>query len=342
MPLSVLYIGGTGQISLPCVEASVAAGHKVTVLNRGKTTRAAAEGRRDAGRRHERRRPTALSATGSFDVVAQFRLYTPDQMQRDIATFTGKTGQYVFISSASVYEKPVRHYMMTERTPKLESVLGIQPQQDRLRGAASRSGASSATRSSARATRCAPACRSRSAIPTTRIRRMIAGKPVIVAGDGSSLWTLTRSVDVARAVRRGCSAIPGRSTRISTSPPTAASPGTRSTRRSPAASASRRSTRMCRPRRWSAINKEWEGPLMGDKTWSALFDNSKVKASSGRSTRPRTSTKSSRSRSGTPRTRLKAPATAASDEEDGRSTGSSRRRRRCRSRPAKLTTGCNR
>ena len=55
-----------------------------------------------------------------FDVVAQFRLYTPDQMKRDIATFTGKTGQYVFISSASVYEKPVRHYMMTERT-KLEN-----------------------------------------------------------------------------------------------------------------------------------------------------------------------------------------------------------------------------
>ena len=56
-----------------------------------------------------------------FDVVAQFRLYAPDQMKRDIATFSGKTGQYVFVSSASVYEKPVRRYMMTERT-RLENI----------------------------------------------------------------------------------------------------------------------------------------------------------------------------------------------------------------------------
>src|SRR5208283_3374295 len=119
MALSVLYIGGTGQISLPCVEASLAAGHDVTILNRNKTAVFLPKGVKSlvgdmndvaygelAGRR--------------FDVVAQFRLYTPEQMKRDIATFTGATGQYVFVSSASVYEKPVRHYLMTERT-KLEN-----------------------------------------------------------------------------------------------------------------------------------------------------------------------------------------------------------------------------
>jgi hypothetical protein len=51
-----------------------------------------------------------------FNVVAQFRLSTPDQMMRDLATLTGKTRQSVFISSASIPEKPVRHYLMTART----------------------------------------------------------------------------------------------------------------------------------------------------------------------------------------------------------------------------------
>ena len=101
-----------------------------------------------------------------FDVVAQFRLYTPDQMKRDIATFTGKTGQYVFISSASVYEKPVRHYMMTERT-KLENRYW-QYSRDKIacEQLAARPGPAAPTPSCARATRCAPICRSRSAIPT--------------------------------------------------------------------------------------------------------------------------------------------------------------------------------
>src|SRR5271166_3388770 len=89
MALSVLYIGGTGQISLPCVEASVRTGHKVTVLNRGRTAAALPTGvetlvadMNDAayGELADRR----------FDVVAQFRVYAADQMKRDIAAFTGK------------------------------------------------------------------------------------------------------------------------------------------------------------------------------------------------------------------------------------------------------------
>src|SRR5690606_32915935 len=115
--MNILFVGGTGQISLPCVELALAAGHKVSVFNRGQ--------------RHEPLPPGVESITGDmkdpasycrlgerdWDVVAQFMVFTPAQMQQDIDVFTGHTGQYIFISSASVYEKNPYAYITTEATP---------------------------------------------------------------------------------------------------------------------------------------------------------------------------------------------------------------------------------
>jgi nucleoside-diphosphate-sugar epimerase len=275
MGLSVLFVGGTGQISLPCVEASIAAGHKVSVLNRGKTVTTlprgvetvvgdmAADAYHNLGDRH-------------FDVVAQFRLYTPDQMKRDLATFTGKTGQYVFISSASVYEKPVRHYVMTERT-KLENKFW-QYSRDKI-----------ACEEMLRDQRSLPytivrpshTVRTQMPIqvgaPDVAIKRMIRGKPVIVAGDGSSIWTLTRSVDVAIPLVRlfGNSAALGEDFHITTDrgytwnqihEAIARGFGVKAIHAHVPTSV------------LVAFNRDWEGSLMGDKTWSALFDNTKVKS----------------------------------------------------------------
>src|SRR5262249_21757672 len=135
---------------------------------------------------------------GHFDVVAQFRLYTADQMQRDVATFTGKTGHYVFVSSASAYEKPVRHYLMSEKTTRLENryweYSGNKIACERLLRAQGR----------LPYTIVRPSHTVRTGMPIQlgdpdgAIRRMLAGRPVILTGDGSSVWTLTRSVDVAR------------------------------------------------------------------------------------------------------------------------------------------------
>ena len=197
MTISVLYIGGTGQISLPCVEASAALGHKVTVLNRGKTTVPLPNGVETLVGDMASETYGAL-ADRHFDVVAQFRLFTPDEMQRDIATFTGKTGQYVFISSASVYEKPVRHYLMTERTPQINPFWEYSRRKTACEGLLR-------DQSALAYTIVRPSHTVRTGMPIqvgdadNAIRRMIAGKPVIVAGDGSSPWTLTRSADVARA-----------------------------------------------------------------------------------------------------------------------------------------------
>jgi nucleoside-diphosphate-sugar epimerase len=115
--MRVLFIGGTGEISFDCVRESMRLGHDVTVFNRGHN---------NAGLPPEchviigdledddaYRRLAALD----FDVVCQFRLFTTAAMARDIRLFTEHTGQYVFISSASVYRKPVRGLPITESTP---------------------------------------------------------------------------------------------------------------------------------------------------------------------------------------------------------------------------------
>ena len=274
MTLSVLYVGGTGQISLPCVEASAAAGHKVTVLNRGKTSVPLPKGVEAlVGDMNDDTYGTL--GDRHFDVVAQFRLYAPGQMKRDIATFTGKTGQYVFISSASVYQKPVRHYLMTERTP-----------QDNPYWEYSRKKTACETtlrdQTGLDYTIVRPSHTVRTAMPIevgdadNAIRRMIAGKPVIVTGDGSSLWTLTRSVDVARAFVR----LLGNPKAINDDFHITADRGFTWNQIHDA---------IARGFGVEAIHahvptdvlvayqREWEGPLMGDKTWSALFDNSKVK-----------------------------------------------------------------
>ena len=279
MTLSVLYIGGTGQISLPCVEASVALGHKVTVLNRGKTSVPLPKGvatlvgdMNDAvyGNLGDQR----------FDVVAQFRLYTPEQMKRDIATFTGKTGQYVFISSASVYEKPVKHYMMSEKTTKLENRYWEYSRQkiaceELLRA-----------QDKLPYTIVRPSHTVRTGMPIqlgnpdAAIRRMIAGKPVIVVGDGASVWTLTRSVDVARPFVRlfGNAKALSEDFHITTDRGFTWNQIHEAIARGfgvEAIHAHVPTSTLVRH------NREWEGPLMGDKTWTALFDNSKIKSVAG-------------------------------------------------------------
>ena len=214
-----------------------------------------------------------------FDVVAQFRLYTPDQMKRDIATFTGKTGQYVFISSASVYEKPVRHYMMTERT-KLENRYwqysrdkiaceALLRDQDKLAYTIVRPSHTVRTHMPIQV-----------GDPDAAIRRMIAGKPVIVAGDGSSLWTLTRSVDVATPLVRlfGNSAALNDDFHITTDRGFT----WRQIHEAIARGFGVEAIHAPVPTETLVrFNKEWAGPLLGDKSWSALFDNSKVKRVAG-------------------------------------------------------------
>ncbi|HYI51616.1 MAG TPA: NAD-dependent epimerase/dehydratase family protein [Microbacterium sp.] len=197
----VLYIGGTGTISAACVRRSLADGHDVTVLNRGSSRRPLPDGVRElvadvrdaAAVRH-------AIGDAEFDVVAEFLAFTTEHVQADLAQFAGRCGQYVFISSASAYQKPPGRLPITESTPLRNPFW--QYSRDKI--------ACEDLLVSAYRERGIPITIVRPShtydermIPTmggwTDIARMRAGKPVVIHGDGTSLWTLTHSEDFAVA-----------------------------------------------------------------------------------------------------------------------------------------------
>ena len=198
---SILYIGGTGIISAACVRRSVALGHDVTVLNRGGARRPLPADVRliQADVRDPGAVRSAL-AGATFDVVAEFLAFTPDHVATDLDLFEGSTGQYVFISSASAYDKPPRRLPVTESTPLRNPFW--QYSRDKI--------ACEDLLVSAYRERGLPVTIVRPShtydersLPTlggwTDIARMRAGRPVIVHGDGTSLWTITHSDDFAVA-----------------------------------------------------------------------------------------------------------------------------------------------
>jgi nucleoside-diphosphate-sugar epimerase len=199
---SVLFIGGTGIISSACVEEALRNGKQVTVLNRGQSgTRAVPDGAEeltaDARSREELRK--ALGKR-EFDTVAQFTAFTTDHVQGDLEVFEGKTGQYVFISSASAYQKPPSRLPVTESTPLRNPYW----QYSRDKIAAEDLLVSAYRERAFPATIVRPShTYDRTSIPTmghwTDIDRMLHGKPVVVHGDGTSLWTITHHTDFAVA-----------------------------------------------------------------------------------------------------------------------------------------------
>ena len=114
----MFYVGGTGEISMTSVWEAVKAGHNVTVFNRGKSSlgELPAGVTSILGDIHDQVSYAKLGAL-KFDVVCAFMVFRPEQIKLDIDTFAGKAGQYIFISSASCYQKPARHYIITEKTP---------------------------------------------------------------------------------------------------------------------------------------------------------------------------------------------------------------------------------
>jgi nucleoside-diphosphate-sugar epimerase len=196
---TALFIGGNGIISSACSALAVERGFDLTLLNRGTdSTRPPIEGARhiagDADNLAD-----ALGA-GEWDVVVNFRSFLPAAVEADVALLSGRVGQYVYISSASAYQKPVAKLPITESTPLRNP--WWQYSRDKI---ASEDVLVAAYRASGfPATIVRPShTYDRTLIPLeggwTAIDRMRRGKPTLVHGDGTSLWTLTHNTDFAKA-----------------------------------------------------------------------------------------------------------------------------------------------
>jgi nucleoside-diphosphate-sugar epimerase len=203
--MRILFIGGTGIISTACTALAVARGHEVTVLNRG--LRPAAPGTRTlvADVKNEAAMTAAL-ANQTWDAVVNFLAFGPEDVARDIARFTGRVGQYVFISSASAYQRPVRHYLVTESTPLANplwdySRAKIAAEETLLRAHRETGFPGVTIRPSLTYGETQITLAVNSWLKSyTVVDRMRRGQPVIIPGDGTSLWTITHNTDFAKGL----------------------------------------------------------------------------------------------------------------------------------------------
>ncbi len=199
--MKILFIGGTGIISAEAAKLAAASGAELTLLNR--------RGEYPEGLHGVEVIQADMSTDAAeklrgreYDVVANFIVFTPEQAERDISLFSGRTGQYIFISSASAYQKPGG--VITESTPlhnpfweysrnkaACEDLLFNAHRQDNFPVTVVRPSHTY----------------DKTYIPLAVhgekgswqvVKRIMDGKPVIVHGDGTSLWTLTHSRDFAK------------------------------------------------------------------------------------------------------------------------------------------------
>jgi nucleoside-diphosphate-sugar epimerase len=199
--LKVLFIGGSGEISSACSALTVERGNELAVLNRGRTPLRPLPREVRVLKADIRDSAASRAAIGAqeFDVVVDFVAFTPAHVQADLELFRGHVGQYVFISSASAYQTPVRRLPLIESTPLGNPAWPYSQAKiacEELLARAYREDGFPATIVRPSHTY------DRTQVPYdtgwTAIERMRRGKPIVVHGDGTSLWTLTHSTDFAK------------------------------------------------------------------------------------------------------------------------------------------------
>ena len=281
--MRVLFIGGTGIISTASTRLAAERGIELTLLNRGRHAGKAPEGVEIVTADIDD--PAAVAkALGSttYDAVVDWIAFTPAHVERDLALFRGRTKQYVFISSASAYQKPPGHYLITESTPLANPYW----QYSRDKIACEEFLLKAYREEGFPVTIVRPSLTyGDTQIPLavnswpksyTIIERMRQGKKVIVPGDGTSLWVITHNSDFAKGLvgLLGHRQAIGDAFHITTDEVMCWDQFYRLT--AEAAGAEARIAHM--PSDFmAAIYPEKLGSLVGDKSVSVVFDNSKIK-----------------------------------------------------------------
>ena len=205
--MRVLFIGGTGIISTACTRLAAALGIDLTLLTRGRRAADLPAGVKTLTVDMEDASAAARAlGDASFDAVVDWIAYAPAQIERDLELFRRSTRQYIFISSASAYQKPVSHYLITESTPLANPFWDYSRNkiacEDRLMKAYREEGfpvtivRPSLTYGETQITLAINSWTK----SYTVVDRMRRGKKVIVPGDGSSLWVITHNSDFAKGL----------------------------------------------------------------------------------------------------------------------------------------------
>ena len=279
--MKILFIGGTGIISSACAPLALERGHEVHLMVRGITSdvRPPAPGARIL-HADVRNADQARAALGDehYDAVVDFVAFTPDHIGSDLDLFRHRTEQFVFISSASAYHKPVRHLPITESTPLHNPFW----QYSRNKAACEELLFAEYTARGFPMTIVRPShTYDKTLLPFTSggtvFKRILADKPVIVHGDGTSLWTLTHHRDFAvglvgllgnpKAIGEAFhitsdESIPWNEIFLGMGRAVGKTPNLVHVPSDVIAQA----------------NSEWGDGLLGDKAHSVIFDNSKIKA----------------------------------------------------------------
>jgi nucleoside-diphosphate-sugar epimerase len=207
--MKILFIGGTGIISSGCFELALQRGLDVTILNRAVSTNFPVP----PGAHHvigdihtNPGRVAELLGAQHFDAVVDWVAYTPEDIEKSIQVFRDRTDQFVFISSASAYQKPPKHYIITEETPlenpfwqysrdkiAIEQRLMAEYRENGLPVTIIRPSLTYGVSQ-------IPLIGGSWQHPYTVIDRIKKGRKIIIPGDGTSLWTVTWNGDFAKGL----------------------------------------------------------------------------------------------------------------------------------------------
>jgi nucleoside-diphosphate-sugar epimerase len=278
--MRVLFIGGSGFISTAVSRQAIAKGFELYLLNRGSRPAHLPGSHSLTADIYKQEDVHAALQDLEFDVVVDWIAYAPDDIERDLALFRDRIKQYVFISSASAYQKPPVHYIITESTPLHNPYWEYSRKkiacEERLMQAYREEGFP--------VTIVRPSLTYDPNFPIaiggwgcyTLADRLKKGWPIIVHGDGSSLWVVTHADDFGRGFLGllGNGQALGHAFHI-----TSDEVLTWDQIYQTIAEALGVEAKIVHiPSDFIArVAPQLAGSLLGDKTWSAVFDNSKIK-----------------------------------------------------------------